>query len=181
MSGDDLLKNMPNPTAVHIKALSQYLQTVYADVALTDEEAAIRKAVVDKLEKHLHEHCETLRGRTIAYLDVNEWVMRVWHGSKLWERIAWVGRALQITKCLHFNFNGSHWWRYHYAYIYAELSPSDNPQQVNMMSVLSALLNGSVLDILLMLSIILQVWHCKSVVPWKQAMLWKTATLISGL
>ena len=56
---------MPRPTTSHLRALSLYLDKVYSDVALSDEDASARKSAVDKLEHDIQEHSSLLKGLSL--------------------------------------------------------------------------------------------------------------------
>ena len=53
---------MPSPTAAHLEALTEYLEKFYKTIVLSDEEASLRKSVVDELEKDIQQFSQTLQG-----------------------------------------------------------------------------------------------------------------------
>ena len=51
---------MPTPTAAHLEALTEYLEKFYKTIVLSDEEASLRKSVVDELERDILRFSQTL-------------------------------------------------------------------------------------------------------------------------
>ena len=53
---------VPLPIAAHLEALTEYLENFYKTIVLSDEEASLRKSVVDELEKDILRFSQTLKG-----------------------------------------------------------------------------------------------------------------------